>query len=671
MVILAALSLGFKPIRDPVAVFLMILAIMLVAPLVFERLRLPGIVGLILAGVVVGPEGLGFLERNSNIILLGTIGLLFLMFMAGLETSLDDLKGDGDKAVVFGLATFIAPMVIGTAAMMLLGYGWLAAILVASCFASHTLLALPVLSKLGIMRSPAVTVTLGGTLITNVLALLVLAVVVKAHSGELTLGFWLFLIPALTIYTFATLWGVPKVGRWFFHKFGHDESAEFIFVLATLFVVSYLAGLIEIEPIIGAFLAGIALTPLIPQLSPLMNRIQFIGNTLFVPFFLISVGMLIDPLILVREPESLAIAGVMIVAELISKYLAAWIAGKWFGYKFPSTMVVFGLSIAQAASTLAAITVAYEIELVDRTTVNGIVAMILVTCIASPLVTERWGRQVSSTDKLPQSSGATEVLAQKVLVPVANPNNEDNLLNLALILAKKAEGTLLPLNVLSDREGNVAPEARIQQKQLLDTAETLAHAANAKVQTIARVDDAIDRGIVRTAIEQDASLVICGWKGYSTYQDSFFGSTIDNVALKLPIPVLIARFVEPIANTARVFLAVTKRQAKSGEFSQTLNIAKMLAAELKTSLEVLIVISPKQTQLSAEELADLKKDTAIGQVQGNLIKEVSSKIYKHDLLLLPVKTFETRMGSRSAVGTIPEAIARSHEDISVVVIHFP
>ena len=255
MITFAIFSLAFKPIRDPVAVFLTILAIMLVAPLLFERLRLPSIVGLILAGVIVGPEGLGLLERGSNIILLGTIGLLFLMFMAGLETSLDDLKDNGDKAVVFGLATFIFPMVIGTAAMMLLGYGWLAAILVASCFASHTLLALPVLSKLGIMRTSAVNATLGGTLITNVLALLVLAVVVKAYEGELTLSFWLFLIPALTIYTFANLWGVPQVGRWFFRKFGHDESAEFIFVLATLFVVSYIAGLIEVEPIIGAFLA--------------------------------------------------------------------------------------------------------------------------------------------------------------------------------------------------------------------------------------------------------------------------------------------------------------------------------------------------------------------------------------------------------------------------------
>ena len=669
MTMLAFLSL--KPIRDPVAVFLIILAIMLVAPLLFERLRLPGIVGLILAGVIVGPEGLGVLERGSNIILLGTIGLLFLMFMAGLETSLDDFKDNGDKAIVFGLATFIAPMILGTAAMMAFGYDVLAAVLVASCFASHTLLALPVLNKLGIMRSPAVNTTLGGTLITNVLALLVLAVVVQAYQGELTLGFWLFLIPALTIYTFATLWGVPQIGRWFFQKFGHDESAEFIFVLATLFVVSYIAGLIEVEPIIGAFLAGIALTPLIPQLSPLMNRIQFIGNTLFVPFFLISVGMLIDPMVLIREPKSLIIAAVMIVAELISKFIAAWGAGKWFGYKFPSIMVMFGLSIAQAASTLAAITVAYDIELVDRTTVNGIVAMILFTCIASPLVTEMWGQKVTSAEKTPSgSSKKSNLLAQRVLVPVANPNNEDNLLNLALILAKTAEGTLLPLNVLSDRDP-VSADGRMQQLQLLATAETLAHAANAKVETIARVDDAIDRGIVRTAIERDASLVVCGWKGYSSYQDNFFGGTIDNVALRLSIPVLIARFVQPIANTARVFLAITKRQALSAEFQQTLTITKLLAEELKTSLQVLLVISKKQTQLSPPELARISSDTFIAQAQGNFIKEVSQKIHRNDLLLLPVKTTEGRIRNRSAVGTVPEAIARSHPEISVLVIHFP
>ena len=664
--------LTFKPINDPVAVFLLILAIMLVAPLLFERLRLPGIVGLILAGVVVGPEGLGLLERDENIILLGTVGLLFLMFMAGLETSLDDFKENGDKAVVFGLATFIAPMILGTAAMMALGYGFLAAVLVASCFASHTLLALPVLSKLGIMRVPAVNITLGATLITNVVALLVLAVVVKADGGNLTIGFWLFLIPALTIYTFATLWGVPKVGRWFFRKFGHDESAEFIFVLATLFIISYVAGLIEVEPIIGAFLAGIALTPLIPQLSPLMNRIQFIGNTLFVPFFLISVGMLIDPLILIREPRSLLIAAVMIIAELVSKFVAAWATGKWLGYKFESVMVMFGLSIAQAASTLAAATVAYEIELIDRTTVNGIVALILFTCIVSPLITEKWGRDINpasdSKATLPENAC---LLAQRVLVPVANPSNENNLLNLALILAKAVDGTLLPLHVLCDRASRVNVEAINQQMQLLAAAEEIAHSANAIVETIGKVDDTVARGIVRAAIERKASLIICGWKGFSSYQQNLFGGVIDNLAAKAIIPVLIARFTQPIANTARIFLAVTKKQALSPEFSSTIDVAKVLASELKAGLQVSIVLSKKQRELTTVELGELGQNAFIAQLQGNFVRQVCGKIHRNDLLILATNTSNQRTNSKSAVGKLAEAVARSQSTTSVLVIHFP
>jgi len=324
MISLLAQASSSAAIRDPVAVFLIIIAIMLIMPLLFERFRLPGIIGLILAGVVIGPYGLGLLERDRTMELLGTVGVIFLMFLGGLETSLNDLKRNADKALIFGLATFLLPMGIGTAAMLAIGYSWLPAILIASCFASHTLLALPVLSKLGIMRSPTVTATLGGTLITNVLALLVLAVVVKANQGSLNLGFWLTLIPSLAIFTFATLWGIPQLGRWFFRKFGHNEEAEFTFVLTALFVVSYLAGRIEVEPIVGAFLAGVAITPLIPQSSPLMNRIQFIGNSLFVPFFLISVGMLVDPKVLFSDPRSLLISGVMIGAEFASKFLAAW-----------------------------------------------------------------------------------------------------------------------------------------------------------------------------------------------------------------------------------------------------------------------------------------------------------------------------------------------------------
>lgn len=657
------------PIKDPVAVFLALVAIMLIAPLMFERLKMPGIVGLILAGVAIGPHGLGLLERDSTIVLLGTVGLLFLMFMAGLETSLDDLKFNADKAIGFGLATFALPMILGTVAMLALGYSFLAAVLVASCFASHTLLALPVLTRLGIMRNPAVTATLGGTLITNVLALLVLAVVVKAHGGDLTLQFWLFLIPALVIYTFATLWGVPKLGRWFFRKFGHDEGAEFTFVIATLFIVSFVAQKIEIEAIIGAFLAGIAITQIVPTLSPLMNRIQFIGNTLFVPFFLISVGMLIDPMILIKEPRSLLVAGVMIGAEIISKYLAAWGSGKLFKWPFPTTMVVFGLSVAQAASTLAAIMVAYQIKLVDELTVNGVIAMILFTCVASPWITARWGQAVKPEEKSVAST--KQSVADRILVPVANPSTEDNLLQLAIILTKNSQGTLLPLHIISDRNGRVSPESRIQQSQLLAAAETIAHAATVDVEPIGRIDSQISRGIVRSATERNASLVICGWKGYSTYAENFFGNVIDRILRRSPVPVLITRFPQPIENTARVFLAGTEAETSSIAFKQTLEIAQTLAFELKAKLQILLIVAGSHKASVDLESIGLGEDTPIQRVRGNFVRKVSRMLQTDDLLLLTAATHQQNTFGLPRGLVEPEAIVRAHPDISTIVVYFP
>lgn len=668
-------ALLINPIKDPVAVFLVMISLLLITPLVFEQLRLPGIVGLILAGVVIGPHGIGILERDNTIILLGTVGLLFLMFMAGLETSLEDLKHNANKALIFGIATFAVPMVMGTLAMMALGYSLLAAVLVASCFASHTLLALPIISKQGIMRSPTVTLTLGGTLITNILALLVLAIVVKAHQGNLTLGFWLFLIPSLTFYTFITLWGVPQVGRWFFRQFGHDEGAEFTFVIATLFVVSYAAKLIEIEPIIGAFLAGISITPLIPQLSPLMNRIQFIGNTLFIPFFLLSVGMLVNPKILIQEPRSLLVSGVMVAVAILAKFLPAWGVGKGLQLRFPSIMVIFGLSVAQAASTLAAITVAYNIKLVDQLTVNGTIAMILVTCLVSPWVTDRWGNQVKHTPDAVSTPSVTADQAlpvaprSRILVPVANPNTEDNLLNLALILAKTTQGTLLPLHILISRHEPIAPAAKVRQDELLTTAEAIAHAAVVDVEPIRRVDDSIEKGILRVAYERDASLIICGWKGYSSYRENFFGNVIDSLVRGAQVPLLISRFTHPIETTRRVLLVLSHPNPQDPALRQTLSLTRTLATELKATLEVVQFAShsrhPQPTSLS-----DLFPDLPIQVLTGRFMTKLFHLLQDDDLLVLNTP-HQTHFPGLQGLGSLPEAIAQHNRQVSMIIIHIP
>ncbi len=659
--------LAREPIQDPVTVFLVIVGIMLIAPLVFERLGLPGIVGLILAGVAVGPHGLGLLARDETIVLLGTVGLLFLMFLGGLETSLDDLKKNAGPALGFGLITFLLPMAIGTGAMLMAGYGLLAAVLVASCLASHTLVALPVLNKLGIMKAPPITATLGGTLITNVLALLVLAVVVKAKEGDLTLGFWLFLIPALIIFTFMTLWGLPRLGRWFFLRFGHDEGAEFVFVLVALFVVSYIAGLIEIEPIVGAFLVGVAITQQIPTLSPLMNRIQFIGNTLFVPFFLISVGMLVDPLILFKEPKSLVVAGVIIAAELLSKFLAAWGSGKLFGWPFASSVTVFGLSVAQAASTLAAVTVAFNLEIVDEATVNGVIAMILVSCIVSPWITERWG---SRMDLVAAASSEDAELdwGRRILVPVSNPDTENSLLNLAIVLSKGMDGTLLPLHVLSDR-GGISEHEQMLQRRLLDSAEDLAHSAVVDVEAIARVDHNIEKGILRASTQHQASLIICGWHRRARYQEDLFGSMIDSILQRATLPVLVARFPQPAEMAERVVLALSVTQSLSAAAKLSLTVAERLAAELKAPLELLLIYTGRRSRVVAPWTDELPEDLTVTRVNGAPIHHISQAVKPTDLLVLPAR--RGRYQGKIAVRREPDAIAYRHPETSIIVVHTP
>ncbi|WP_069791068.1 cation:proton antiporter [Cyanobacterium sp. IPPAS B-1200] len=661
------------PITDPVAIFLVMMAVLLIAPLVFEKIKLPGIVGLIIAGVFIGEHGLGILERDNTIVLFSTVGLLFLMFMAGLETSLDDLKLNGKKAAIFGLGTFLVPMVIGTLAFLLLDYSLLASVLVASCFASHTLLALPIAIKQGIMRTPVVTIILGGTLIVNIIALLVLAVVVKADQGELTLGFWLFLIPTLTVYTFATLFGLPIVGRWFFKKFGRDEGAEFTFVIAALFVVSYVARLIEIEPIIGAFLAGIGIRPLIPPLSPLMNRIQFIGNTLFVPLFLISVGMLVNPATLIEEPRSILVSVVMVVAAIVGKFIPAWVIGKYFKFALPSIMVMFGLSVAQAASTLAAITVAYDIDLVDEFTVNGTIAMILVTSIVSPWVTERYGGQLKQVQQkaLDGDNASTTSLEKeektksyRVLVPVANPNTEDNLLNLALLLVNATKGTLLPLNILVDQGEPISANTKENQGNLLATAEMIAHATATPVETIARIDSSIDEGIIHVAQERNANLVICGWKGFSTYRENLFGNIIDNLVNYSPVTVLITRFTKPIKNTQRVILAIADNQHNMAGFPEVLDITEALSSQLQSEFFIIHVLSGKPSPMVNKDLAELP----VQQMRGNFTKRVLEELKTGDLLVL-VNPIDNHLIGRSALGTVPQAIARSNEKISLMIVN--
>lgn len=349
------------PLKNPVLLFSLLLFIILFAPILLNKLRIPHLIGLIIAGAIIGPNGFNLIARDMSIILFGTVGLQYIMFLAGLEIDLAEFKKNSGKSLVFGLLTFSIPMTIGTlAGYYILEFSLPTSILLASMFASHTLIAYPIVSKLGVAKNRAVNVTVGGTMITDTLALLVLAVIAGMQVGEINQEFWIRLGVSVIVFGLVVMLIFPIIGRWFFKRFD-DNISQYIFVLAMVFLGCTLAELAGIEAIIGAFLAGLALNRLIPHTSPLMNRIEFVGNALFIPFFLIGVGMLIDYKAFIKDWNTLQVAGIMTACAIVGKYIPAWITQKIFGYSRDERRLIFGLSNAQAAATLAAVLVGFNI----------------------------------------------------------------------------------------------------------------------------------------------------------------------------------------------------------------------------------------------------------------------------------------------------------------------
>ena len=377
------------PVTDPTWIFLLVLLIILFAPLLLNKLRIPHIIGMILAGLAIGEHGFNILARDSSFELFGKVGVYYIMFLAGLEMNMADFKKNRGKAIVLGLLAFIIPISIGLVTnVVLLKYSLITSILLASMYASHTLVAYPIVIRYGISRQRSVSIAVGGTAVTDTLTLLVLAVISGVFKGESGGLFWLWLIVRFIILGVVLTYAIPRIGRWFFRRYD-DSVMQYIFVLALVFLGAGLMELIGMEGILGAFMVGLLLNRLIPHVSPLMSHLEFVGNALFIPYFLIGVGMLIDVHVIFGEGDALKVAGVMIVVALVGKWIASWLTQKIYRMSVLERELMFGLSNAQAAATLAAVLVGYQIilpdgsRLLNEDVLNGTVLLILVTCISS------------------------------------------------------------------------------------------------------------------------------------------------------------------------------------------------------------------------------------------------------------------------------------------------
>lgn len=559
------------PITDPTWIFLLVLLIILFAPILLTKLRIPHIIGMILAGLAIGEHGFNILVRDSSFELFGKVGVYYIMFLAGLEMNMADFKKNRGKAVALGLLAFIIPISIGMVTnVLLLKYSLITSILLASMYASHTLVAYPIVIRYGISRQRSVSIAVGGTAVTDTLTLLVLAVISGVFKGEAGGLFWLWLVVRFVVLGGLIMWLLPRVGRWFFRRYD-DNVMQYIFVLAMVFLGAGLMELIGMEGILGAFLVGLVLNRLIPHVSPLMSHLEFVGNALFIPYFLIGVGMLIDVKVIFGGGDALKVAGVMIVVALGGKWIASWLTQKIYRMSVLERELMFGLSNAQAAATLAAVLVGYNIilpdgsRLLNEDVLNGTVLLILVTCIVSSFTTERAARKMAMGEAHPEEDRSRE--PEKILIPVANPNTIEYLMNLSLVIRDpKQKDNLLALNVINDHSGTEALEQ--QGKRYLERAAKITASAGVELKCISRYDLNIAAGIIHTAKEHGATDVIIGLHWKVNIVDSFFGMLTESLLKGLHREVMVARFLIPINTLRRIIVAVPPKAEYEAGFQK-------------------------------------------------------------------------------------------------------
>ena len=568
-------DLSFElPLTNPVIIFSLVLFVILFAPILFNKIKVPHIIGLILAGIIIGPYGLNLLRRDSSMVLFGTVGLLYIMFTAALEIDLEQFKKNKGKIIFFGLLTFLLPLLAGSlASYYLLGYGWLSSLLLASMFSTHTLVSYPIASKYGITRNHAVTLTIGGTMITDILALLILAAIAGMAKEEVSSAFWITLGICSIIFVAIVFFIFPFIIRWFF-KHHDDNVAQYIFVLAMVFLASFLAEAAGIEAIIGAFFAGLVLNRFIPHSSPLMNRIDFVGNALFIPFFLISVGMLVDVTVLVKGWGALKVAGVIVVIAVVTKYIAAWLTQKSFKLSKEEGLMIFGLSSSHAAATLAIILVGYNIiigetnsgepiRLLNEDVLNGTILLILISCAVSSFVVEKASRKIAL--KSDTDNSEKEALQSNILISLAYPEKVIELVDLGLLLKPKdSPASLYALHVVTHEQEYLNLQS--DGKKMMEKAVNHAAATNNTVIPITRHDMNIANGILYTIKEQNICDVIIGLHAIAN-QNDFLGIITEKLLKGTSESIFIYKSVQPLNTLKRMIVGVTRKAELEPGFS--------------------------------------------------------------------------------------------------------
>lgn len=566
-------------LTSPVPIFLTVLLIILFTPILLNKLKIPYVIGLIVVGVIVGPYGVNLLARDMSFEVFGQVGILYLMFLAGIEIDMYHLKKNIRKGFVFGLFTFAVPMVLGAVAShLLLGVDMLTSVLMASMFAAHTLISYPIVSRFGLTRSSPVVIAIAGTIFTVLGSLIVLAAVVGVfRQGEFRIGGTLRLLGSLCLYCLAIVYVYPRITRWFFKRW-NDNILQFIYVLSMMFLAAQLAMLAGIEGVFGAFFSGLVLNRYIPGRSPLMGRIEFVGNAIFIPYFLIGVGMMINIGVVTRGWNTLYVAGVMSAVAMGSKWIAAWLTQLTYRMRNIDRSMMYQLSNAHTAVALAVVTIGYGMGLFDEVILNGTVIMILVTCTVSSLGTSRAAQKLKVLTVADELSAAEGKWQKKgnVLIPIANPVTAGELVDLALLMKGGGEGKVYALHVRNDNSAS----SRSIGRNSLDVAEQVASSVDVRITPLERYDLNFVTGVVNTIEERDIDRVIIGLHRRTNIIDSFFGDKLMKLLRATNKMVVISRCFIPVNTLSRIVVAVPDKAQYETGFAAWVGALGSLAAQL-------------------------------------------------------------------------------------------
>lgn len=572
------------PLSQPVAIFLLVLTIILVCPIVFRRLGIPQIVGLILCGVVVGPYGFNILERDASFEIFGQVGILYLMFLAGVEIDMFHLKKNLRNGIIFGLITFLLPMAAGIAGSRLaFGASWATCVLIAMMYASHTLISYPIVSRFGLQNARSAVTAVCGTIVTVLLALVTLAAVVQSSEGGLESRMFLRLLAMMAAYAVVVGFSFRLATKWFFRKFS-DQVSQFIYVLAMVFTASLLAQIIGLEAILGAFYAGLVLNRFIPDRSGLMGRIKFVGNAIFIPYFLIGVGMLINVHVIFKGWGVGWVALNMVGVSMVSKWLSAWIGAKVFSFGPTERKMLFGLTSGKAAATIAATMIGYQHGLLTEDMMNGAVLMILVCCIVSTVTTQDASKRMRIERTEAELRDEAETVPgefARQLVAVANPVTAEGIMKMALLMRNRRNQN--PVTALFVRNSDDA-RTLAMGRNALKSAVAAATAIDIEVNDIERYDINVVAGVTNEAKQNRATDIMIGLHRKSNVVDTFYGSMIEQLLQATNRMIFMSRCFIPVTTVARIMVVVPDKAEYETGFQTWVerigNLASQLAAKV-------------------------------------------------------------------------------------------